>query len=320
MTPPTATAGSTVPGIDRRATLGTVGTPRPGAGAQPGTSSGSAKDGDTTSPGSGPRSCRRSTTWLMTSGWMADGPPAVRCTFCTPDKDRPTQVPLILLLLEEFGYPDMAGISEDLHGGFVMLGDLRRDGRPERRPLQEHNYSYVRQRTSSLRPGKHSPALLEELVEETRVRPLSRARRCERPPCATARAWISCKSTRPATSSRPSPSPSSRRTRTATSSSGGARRRRSARNSTVRATDVPTHHFVGDLVDIAIWMAQVNTNLRLLGYDLLNAYRQWPVKEPAHCSSFLATGATSRFRSTSPYVSGRRLLQAGNFNRTTDAL
>ena len=27
--------------------------------------------------------------------------------------------------------------------------------------------------------------------------------------------------------------------------------------------------------------------LRIFGHDLLNAYRQWPVKEPAHSGTFL---------------------------------
>ena len=61
---------------------------------------------------------------------------------------------------------------------------------------------------------------------------------------------------------------------------------------TVRATDVPTHHFVRD--NLSTSMAQVDTGL---------PYRQCPVKEPAHCATLLATGE------------GR-----WNFNRAADAL
>ena len=104
--------------------------------------------------------------------WMTDRPPAVRQTFCTPDKYRPTHVPL-LHLLEAF---DMAGISEDLHDGFVMLGpgwatraDERYSSPRTLTQLREDNWRYVRQRTSSARPREHSPALLAELVEETKL-------------------------------------------------------------------------------------------------------------------------------------------------------
>ena len=48
--------------------------------------------------------------------------------------------------------------------------------------------------------------------------------------------------------------------------------RRSAHNSTVRATDVPTHQFVGDFVDIARRMAKDHEKLVVYGHDLLNAY------------------------------------------------
>ena len=49
-------------------------------------------------------------------------------TFATPDKDRPTQVLILLDLLRRLDYPDMDGITDDLTNGFDMVGK-RTDGR-----------------------------------------------------------------------------------------------------------------------------------------------------------------------------------------------
>ena len=48
------------------------------------------------------------------------------------------------------------------------------------------------------------------------------------------------------------------------------------RNATVQASDVPTHHVVGDYVDTSARLAQQGKSVRLWGHDLLNAYRQVP--------------------------------------------
>ena len=57
--------------------------------------------------------------------WLEARQPHVRAVYTTPDKRRPTQVPVILHLLTLTGYPDVAGITEDLTEGFQMLGRLR---------------------------------------------------------------------------------------------------------------------------------------------------------------------------------------------------
>ena len=46
--------------------------------------------------------------------------------------------------------------------------------------------------------------------------------------------------------------------------------------------DVPTHHFSGSFVDLARTDSQ---DLVVFGNDLLNAYRQWPVRAPAQCGA-----------------------------------
>ena len=58
-----------------------------------------------------------------TEAWMAQRPAPVRSTYATADKDRPTQIPVLLELLGVVGYPDIAGITADLTDGFDMLGE-----------------------------------------------------------------------------------------------------------------------------------------------------------------------------------------------------
>ena len=113
-----------------------------------------------------------------TEAWMAQRPAPVRSTYATADKDRPTQIPVLLELLGVVGYPDIAGITADLTDGFDMLGEVRRgpgwkdrkDGRYQNAAsldqLAATNWEYVRRRASGARPGEHWETLLQELVAE----------------------------------------------------------------------------------------------------------------------------------------------------------
>ncbi|CAE7511741.1 unnamed protein product, partial [Symbiodinium sp. KB8] len=100
--------------------------------------------------------------------------------------------------------------------------------------------------------------------------------------------------------------------------------RRAGHNATVKAHDVPTHHFVDDYVDIIrrvvelVGPAQAEA-LRIFCHDLLNAYRQWPVKEPAHSGTFLPApnGVTMGFHMAMCFGAAASVW---NFNRTADAL
>ena len=65
--------------------------------------------------------------------------------------------------------------------------------------------------------------------------------------------------------------------------------RRSSHNATVRAWDAPTHHNVEDFVSMAKRMSHQNANIHIFGRDLLNAYQQWPVRQPSHNATFLHT-------------------------------
>ena len=86
-----------------------------------------------------------------TEAWMAQRPAPVRSTYATADKDRPTQIPVLLELLGVVGY---------LTDGFDMLGEVRRgpgwkdrkDGRYQNPAsldqLVATNWEYVRRRAS----------------------------------------------------------------------------------------------------------------------------------------------------------------------------
>eukprot|EP00439_Symbiodinium_sp_Y106_P000024 s12665_g1.t1 len=92
--------------------------------------------------------------------------------------------------------------------------------------------------------------------------------------------------------------------------------RRSGHNATVRVQDVPTHHFIGSFVDLARRMA---ADLVVFGHDLLNAYRQWPVRVPAQCGTFLGTrhGVTFWYHLAMNFGA---TASVWNLNRGADAL
>ena len=93
--------------------------------------------------------------------------------------------------------------------------------------------------------------------------------------------------------------------------------RRSGHNATVRVQDVPTHHFIGSF--LARRMAAETPDLVVFGHDLLNAYRQWPVREPAQCGTFLGTrhGVTFWYHLAMNFGA---TASVWNFNRGADAL
>ena len=73
----------------------------------------------------------------------------------------------------------------------------------------------------------------------------------------------------------------------------------------MRVHDVPTHHFIG--------------SFKVFGHDLLNAYRQWPVRVPAQCGTFLGTRHGVSFWYHLAMNFGATA-SVWNFNRGADAL
>ena len=95
--------------------------------------------------------------------------------------------------------------------------------------------------------------------------------------------------------------------------------RRSGHNAAMEADDVPTHHTVGDFVDLARRLAEESTNLVAFGHDMLNAYRQWPVRRPEHCATFLPTAAGVTLWMHMAMCFGAAA-SVWNFNRAGDAV
>ncbi|CAE7195818.1 eIF3-S7 [Symbiodinium natans] len=206
------------------------------------------------------------------------------------------------------GYPDVKSLADDLADGFDMLGEIKpgpgwkpRDDDRYSNPatmqeLRSANRRYLLKRLPTARPGAHSDALLAELVEERRLgRVIGPARAPADWPIRTVALPhikdmttlveppdhdIFVAASFPIIQVDENGDEKLRR---------GKDWRRSGHNSTVKATDVPTHHFVGDFVDLARRFAHLGVTPLVLGHDLLSAYRQWAVKHPAHSGTFLAT-------------------------------
>ena len=95
--------------------------------------------------------------------------------------------------------------------------------------------------------------------------------------------------------------------------------RRSGHNATMGASDVPTHHFLGDIVDLVLRAWAEGWDPVVFGHDLQNAYRQWAVRHPGHCGTFLpsAAGVTLWFHFAMCFGAAASVW---NFNRAADAV
>ncbi|OLP83053.1 hypothetical protein AK812_SmicGene36237 [Symbiodinium microadriaticum] len=240
----------------------------------------------------------------QTTEWMSQRSAAVKATYSTPDKPAVTQIPVLLELLR----------TDDRYKHPASMEELRRV-----------NADYVRQRVATARVGEHTETLLQELIDEVK---LGRVVGPTRAP-----AWLKARAValpwRDGVAHLVEPPPGEvflaasfaivqidehgnikiRR---------GEDWRRSGHNSTVAADDVPTHHFLGSFVDLARRMAGDGVVL-IFGHDLLNAYRLWPVRCPAHCGTFLPTAAGMTFWYHLAMNFGATA-SVWNFNRGGDAL
>ena len=116
-----------------------------------------------------------------TAQWMSDRPPAVRQTSCTPDKDRPTEVPLLLhrFLTSRASPRPPQGVR---HAGGAIFG------------TGCVNWRCVRLRTSSEGPGEHSP-MVEEAKLGRVIGPCRPPGRHEHLHYPTFGAWTGCRIT-----------------------------------------------------------------------------------------------------------------------------
>ena len=275
---------------------------------------------------------------FATDAWLAAAPEPVWRTCATPDRDFVTQVPVLLQLLTEAGYPDVAGLEQDFYYGFDMLGPLRPG--PGWRPRNDDRYShpssletfrranfeYVASKLRHFTPGHHGDVLLQEVLEEAR---LGRIVGPVRAP-----AWWPGRSV--ALPSYPDfaelvDPPSGDLFAAAAfaivqpDGAGGTKVRRgedwrrSSHNATVAADDVPTHHSVQDFATVANHLLREGDRPLVLGHDLHAAYRQFPVKVPGHSGMLLATpdGPTLWLHMAMCFGAAASVW---NFNRAADAL
>ncbi|CAE7505128.1 PUB3, partial [Symbiodinium sp. CCMP2456] len=181
----------------------------------------------------------------------------------TSDRPRPFQGPTFLGLLRDLGYPATADLEEDLRLGFDMLGPVRRapgwkpraDGRYSNPSgldrLRQENPTYVGAKCSRARAGVHTAALLEELVQEARLGRVTG-------PCAplgdcfAALSFAICQVDE-------NGDLNLRR---------GEDWRRSGHNATMSAEDVPTHHFLTDIVDFILAAWCEGWGPKVFGHDL----------------------------------------------------
>ena len=273
-----------------------------------------------------------------TKAWLDALPSHVRATYETGDRPRPFQGPVFDRLLRGLGYPASDDLRQDVNEGFDMLGRVRAapgwkprsDGRyshPEGlERLHRENPQYVARKSARPRDQEHTQALLDELVEETRLGRVTG-------PCAAPRHWSVTTTALPSVAGMGSlRQPPAGDCFAALSFAicqvdehgdlklrRGEDWRRSGHNATMGAEDVPTHHFLGDIVDLILRAWAEGWDPVVFGHDLQNAYRQWAVRHPGHCGAFLPTssGVTLWFHFAMCFGAAASVW---NFNRAADAV
>ena len=232
----------------------------------------------------------------------------------------------------------MDGITDDLTNGFDIMSKVRpgpgwrkrTDGRyndPEHiDEVCRRNRQYVCSRLQRPTPSKYAEQLLEELVDEQRLgRVVGPLRAPADWPCKTvALPNISGCDVLLDPPGRPVPGSGvfpdrCRRTKQGTSSSGGGRTGGAPVTTPQWRRTTYTDHTVGDFVDLARRMAEEDTDLLAFGHDMLNAYRQWPVRRPEHCATFLPTAAGVTLWMHMAMCFGAAA-SVWNFNRAGDAV
>lgn len=281
-----------------------------------------------------------------TTQWMQERPSHVKAVYSV-DPDAVTQIPVLLHLLEQCGYPDMENINEDLSSGFDYVGPqhpgpgwLPRLDEAYTHPIkletfEKLNEQYVHQKLTRGFVDQHWESMLQELVEEKQ---LDRVQG----PFAAPSTWP-CKTVAPLGHQLLPPPPGTVFPSVcfAVVQSDKIRRcedlRRSFHNQTIFATQSPTHHNVDVYINAIRHLGQQGEELQLWSHDLDSAYRQFPLRDQRYAYTILATpscptlwrhgalafGATSsvwsfnRAADCLMYVA-RKLLMAGVYHYVDD--
>ena len=270
-----------------------------------------------------------------TAAWLAALPAHVRATYITKDRPRPFQGIVFDRLLRGVGYPAADDLQQDVNLGFDMLGSVRpapgwrprsdeRYARPEGLDrLRRENPPYVARKSARPRDQEHTQALLDELVAQTLLG------RVIGPPDDWAVPTVALPSvTGMGVLRQPPPGDCFAALSFAICQVDehgelklrrGEDWRRSGHNATMGASDVPTHHLLGDIVDLVLRAWAEGWDPVVFGHDLQNAYRQWAVRHPGHCGTFLpsAAGVTLWFHFAMCFGAAASVW---NFNRAADAV
>ena len=274
-----------------------------------------------------------------TAAWLAALPAHVRATYVTKDRPRPFQGLVFDRLLRGVGYPAADDLQHDVNAGFDMLGSVR--PAPGWRPRSDERYAhpegldrlrrenplYVERKSARPRDKEYTQALLDELVAETRLGRVIG-------PCAAPDHWAVPTVALPSVTGmgvlrQPPPGDCFAALSFAICQIDdehgelklrrGEDWRQSGQDATMGASDVPTHHFLGDIVDLVLRAWAEGWDPVVFGHDLQNAYRQWAVRHPGHCGTFLpsAAGVTLWFHFAMCFGAAASVW---NFNRAADAV
>eukprot|EP00438_Fugacium_kawagutii_P030337 Skav223220 [mRNA] locus=scaffold2231:82321:89075:+ [translate_table: standard] len=226
-----------------------------------------------------------------TQTWWKQLPPHIQQVYWHPDSRTITQIPILLSLLQQFGFPGWEELSEDLTHGFSIIGSLHRGSGWTSRsddkyayPLSLDRYKhlnrqYVLGRLRCPRVDPHHAGMLTELEEELRLGRMSG-------PFAAPSWWPCAAVPLPDHPLQPLQDEDiSAAFCFSVCQSDKVRRcedfRRSFLNQTVHVTDAPHHDDVGTFVHLIHEHAVRGLSAQVWAQDLDGAYRQFPLRDVA---------------------------------------
>ena len=235
----------------------------------------------------------------QTATWFAQLPDHIQRVYSRQGSGEITQVPALVHLLEQCGFPDLPTLATDLSQGFALTGPqnpgpgwvARQDERYSHpitfQAFRSLNHQYIQQKMARRPIDPHWTTLLEELLKEKAAGRLSGPHRT--PP-----GW---KSETVGLEGHPTTDlPTSDVLAAVCFSvvqSDKIRRcedfRRSFHNSTLSAGDVPTHHTIDSYVHLCRHYGHHDQASELWTHDLASAYRQFPVKDRSVAYTILFT-------------------------------
>ena len=234
-----------------------------------------------------------------TNEWYGQLPIHIQKVYSRKSSGAITQIPALVHLLEQCGFPDLPTLATDLSLGFALTGPqnpgpgwvARQDERYAHpitfQAFRSLNHQYIQQKLARRPIDPHWNAMLDELLQEKAAGRLSGPHRT--PPGWTVDT-VGLED-HPTTDL-----PTSEVLAAVCFSvvqSDKIRRcedfRRSFHNSTLSAGDVPTHHTIDSYVHLCRHFGQLGQSSELWTHDLDAAYRQFPVKDRSVAYTVLFT-------------------------------